>query len=65
MRTVLRGGRVVDPGSGVDADLDVVIEGEHLAAQELDVERRLERLRFVREMGRDMEHLAGETLAAE
>jgi len=32
MRTVLRGGRVVDPGTGVDAELDVVIEGGTLAA---------------------------------
>lgn len=32
MRTVLRGGRVVDAGLGVDAALDVVIEGEVLAA---------------------------------
>jgi len=32
MRTVLRGGRVVDPGLGVDAALDVVLEGEVLTA---------------------------------
>ncbi len=43
---LLRGGRVLDPRSGVDAELDVLINGEHVAAvgEQLDVPADVETL---------------------
>ena len=39
MKLLLRNGRVVDPASGVDAVLDLLIEGDKIAALDREIGR--------------------------